>query len=98
MPSSLVTRMHAGLPSRLISGSSAIGPDQIDARHIRPESRRNAHAAVRLLIVFENGDERAPDRQARAVERMDMPRCPALARRTIAGIHAPCLEIAAHRA
>src|SRR3546814_6935654 len=54
-------------------------------------------AAVGLLIIFEDCDERAPDREARAVERVDE----LVALRALAAearVHAPCLEIAAVRA
>src|SRR3546814_16797316 len=53
--------------------------------------------ALPILIIFEDCDERAPDREARAVERVDE----LVALRALAAearVHAPCLEIAAVRA
>src|SRR5690606_40966378 len=50
-------------------------------------------AAIRLLVVFEDGDERADDRQTGAVERVDEARTAAI-RRTIADVRAARLKIA----
>ena len=41
------------------------------AVHERTERVRDHHRPVGLLIVLENGDERAADRQPGAVERVD---------------------------
>src|SRR5262249_38311504 len=68
-----------------------------EAAHVGAQHLGNDHRAVRLLVVLEHGDERASDREAGAVERVHEARVLA-ALRLVAGIHAPRLEVAAHRA
>ena len=67
------------------------------AAHIGPQRVGDGHGAVRVLVVFEHGDERAADRNARAIERMDEARVLCVGR-LAARIHPTRLEIAADRA
>src|SRR5215213_10794041 len=87
MPSSLVQRMRM----------SDLTFDAGHPAHVGLENRWNRDAAVLVLIVLQNGHERAADREAGAVERVHEARL-LLSRRTVAGIHAARLEIRADRA
>src|SRR5687768_12052984 len=95
MPSSLVTRMVIGLPSRLVSVPSAIGSYQFKTAHVRLQNRRNAHAAVGLLIILQNGDQRAPHGKTGTIERVNIAWGLGIARGPVARLHAPGLEVAA---
>src|SRR4051795_8873802 len=64
--------------------------------HISLQHIRHRDAAALLLIGLHHGDQRAADRDARAVERMHEVRRAPLG--TVARIHAPRLEVAAVRA
>src|SRR3990167_9563158 len=46
--------------------------------HIGSQRLRNTHAPIRLLILLEDGDHRAPYRQARSVERVYVAEFPVL--------------------
>src|SRR5215212_10931359 len=87
MPSSLVQRMRM----------SGLTLDAGHPAHIRLENGWDRDAAVLVLIVLQNGDKRAADREAGAVERVHEARL-LFAGRAIAGIHAARLEIRADRA
>src|SRR5579871_2001706 len=87
MPSSLVTRMRIDSIALL---------DHRDAAHVGLERVRHRDRAVALLIGLHHGDERAADRDARAVERVHGANAAVLA--TVTRVHAARLEIAAHRA
>src|SRR5579864_3947780 len=90
MPSSLQTRMRAWARSM----RSAIGPQNLQPAEIGPKRGRNNDRSVRLLIILEHCDERAPDGETRAVERVDKPGAlPFLGPE--ARIHSPRLELAA---
>src|SRR5687767_10480712 len=97
IPSSLVTRMVIGLPSRLPRGSSAIGSDMVEAPHIGAQRMRDAHAAIGLLVVLENGDHRAADGEGRSIEGVNIAGAARFGGWAIARLHAPRLEIAADR-
>ncbi len=45
-------------------------PDARDAAHVRHEHVGDAHAAVSLLVVLDDGDHRPAHREPRAVERV----------------------------
>src|SRR5688572_2729582 len=93
MPSSLETRMRA--LDRSLSGTLAICfCDSFKAVHVRAQHCGNGDRSILLLIVFEDGDQRAPDRKAGAIERVDEART-LLARLAAARLHAPRLELAA---
>src|SRR3546814_16252315 len=62
--------------------------------HIGSQSFRDGHAAIRLLIIFQHGHQRASDRQARAIQCMEEARI-LLPFRPVAGVHAPGLKVAA---
>src|SRR5690349_10974814 len=89
MPSSLVTRMRAAARS---SGPLSM-LDHRQAAHMGPERRRDDDRAVGLLIVLEQRHQGAADGQRRAIERMHVA-CSLLARRPVAGLHAPGVKIA----
>src|SRR5215468_6076524 len=89
MPSSLVTRM------RIVTRSC--GPlDGLEPAHVALQRVRHRDRAALLLVGFHDRDESAPDRDARAVERVDEPHLAVLAAE--ARVHAPRLEVAADRA
>ena len=67
------------------------------AAHIGLQHVGDADGAVRLLIILQDGDQRAADGDARAVQRMDEAGVLG-ALRAVARIHAAGLEVAAHRA
>src|SRR6185437_15545580 len=96
MPSSLQMRMRArarSMPGGLRAGST-IALQDFETAEIGPERCGKNDRAVGLLVIFEHGDERAPNSEARAVERVDEAR--ALARLgPEARIHAPRLILAA---
>ena len=48
------------------------GRRDFDAAHVGTEHFRNRHAAVGVLIVFKHRDERAADREAGAVQGVDI--------------------------
>src|ERR1700722_10962203 len=87
MPSSLVTRMRM-----LDSGL----PDRLHAAHVRHQRVRHRDRPVTLLVGLHHGDQRAADRDARAVQ------CVHVANAAVLGaharVHAARLELAAHRA
>src|SRR6516165_4749168 len=59
--------------------------------HPRREYRGHLHRAIPLLVVLEHGDQRAPDREPRAIEGVD--RLGLAAHRVApARLHAPRLE------
>src|SRR3954469_11834739 len=62
--------------------------------HIGLQHIRDSDAAIGLLVVFQNGDQGAPHRQAGPVQGMQRPLHLALGI-AIARVHAPRLEIAA---
>src|SRR3546814_4943386 len=87
-------RAFAGAQSLLSTNGvlSQVRLQPRDPAHIGMERFGDVDAAVGLLIIFEDCDERAPDREARAVERVDE----LVALRALAAearVHAPCLEI-----
>src|SRR4051812_13178478 len=61
---------HGSVGSNPTPSASSAGGDALDAAQIRPQRRGNHHRAVRLLVVLEDGDQRAPDGEAGAVERV----------------------------
>src|SRR5215831_9168405 len=87
MPSSLVTRMRmAGL--RPLDG--------LEAAHVALQHVWNCDRAALLLIGLQHSNERAADRDARAVQRMDVAHLAIL--RPVARVHAAGLKLAADRA
>src|SRR5215475_10811085 len=88
MPSSLVTRMRISRRSAPL--------DRLEAAHVASQHLGHRDRAVLLLIGLQHRDQRATDRNARAVEGMDMPHLAVLAAK--ARIHPPGLEVAADRA
>src|SRR5690348_11854264 len=96
MPSSLETRMRAS--DKFFSGALGICfGDSFQAVHVRTQRCGNGDRSILLLIVLEDGDQGAPDREARAVQRVNEARA-LLARLAPARLHAPRLELAAVRA
>src|SRR3546814_15659706 len=51
--------------------ANGLGGQAGNPAHIGQQRRRNIDAAVGLLVVFEDRHQRSPDREPRAVERMD---------------------------
>ena len=45
--------------------------DLLEAAHVGPQHVRNGDAAILVLIVLHDGDQRAADGDARTVQRMD---------------------------
>src|ERR1700761_3346262 len=68
IPSSLLTRMRARERS---IGLGIRGSDALETGHIGAQHFGNDDRAVGLLIVLQHRDQGAPDRQARAVQRME---------------------------
>src|SRR5690606_34547501 len=66
--------------------------DHFHAAHVGPQHFGNYDAAVRLLVVLQDGDERADDRQPGAVECVDEARA-ATIRWAIADVRAARLEV-----
>src|SRR3546814_3607569 len=66
-------RAFAGAQSLLSTNGvlSQVRLQPRDPAHMGMERFGDVDAAVGLLIIFEDCDERAPDREARAVERVD---------------------------
>ena len=67
MPSSLVTRMRMVRPAVSM---------RVEPAHVGLQRFRHRDAAVLVLVVLHHRDQRAADRDARAVERVDEARCP----------------------
>src|SRR3989344_5420045 len=85
-PSPNGCRIKSGMTNRLNRGGE-LG----QSAHIGQQRRRNVDAAVGLLIIFEDRDERPSDRKARPVQRMDE----RIALHILAAetrVHAACLE------
>src|SRR5262245_18614705 len=96
MPSSLETRMRAS--DRFLSGTLGICfGDSFKAVHVGTQRGGNGDRSILLLIVLEDGDQGAPDREARAVQGVHEARA-LLARLAAARLNAPRLELAAIRA
>src|SRR5260221_11861763 len=91
MPSSLVMRMRAAARS---IGRSNIAANDLQPAHIRPQHIRYQDGAVALLIVLDHRDQRAPDRQSGAVERMNEAGA-LLSLRPDTRLHAARLDVAA---
>ena len=92
MPSSLLTRMRGALMVTLGRGHQALAPVQVGAQRLGHD-----HAAVLLLVVLEDRDQRPADGEAGAVEGVDE----AGLLRVLgpaAGVHPAGLEVAAVRA
>ena len=70
---------------------------RVEAAHVGLERRRDRDAAVLVLVVLQDRDERAADRDAGAVEGVDEARALAVLR-PVARVHAPRLEVGADRA
>src|SRR5580693_8597961 len=97
-PSSLVTRMRALASSMRPSAKGfAMGYDDLLASHIGLQYWRQRHGAVVPLEVLEDRDERAPNRQTRAIEGVNRRSSSSLGR-TVARLHAQGLERPAIRA
>src|SRR3954468_21893426 len=64
--------------------------DHLDAAHVGLERRRHIDAAVGALVILHDRDQRAPDCEARAVQRVDKLRLALVV--TEARLHAPRLE------
>ncbi len=47
------------------------GTDDIHSAHPRTQDFRNFYGPIRLLVIFEHGDQGARHAQSRAVQRMD---------------------------
>lgn len=62
------------------------------AAHVGSQHLWYNHRAIGLLIIFQNGNDNARQRQARSIERMDKFRAFAFSR-AIADIGAPRLEV-----
>src|SRR5262249_54491195 len=71
--------------------------DPLHPAHVGLQRRGERDRAVLRLVFPRDRDQRAPDRQSRAVERVHEARILA-ALRPVARIHAPRLEVTAHRA
>src|SRR5438128_12641442 len=84
MPSSLVSRMRMN--------SFRFDPDETS--HVRAQHFRNGYAAALVLIVFDDGNERATDGGARSVEGVDETVAVAVLV-VVAGLHVPPLELPA---
>src|SRR5512145_1898417 len=93
-PSSLVTRMRDLARS---SGALNIRHDGLEPAHVRPQRLWHLDRAVGPLAILHDGDQRPPDGQPGAVERVDEMR-PLLTRLAEARVHAPRLEVATIRA
>src|SRR5215470_17651586 len=79
-------------------GSPSLRPlDGLQAAHIALQHVRHRDRAALLLVGLHHRDERAPDGDAGAVERVDVAVLTAVLG-TVARIHAPRLELAAERA
>src|SRR5579885_664179 len=91
MPSSLVRRIRAWPRS---IGRSNIAADHLEPAHVRLERVGHRNRAVTLLIVLEYRNQRAPDREPGAVERVHEPR-PLPFRGPEPRLHAARLEVAA---
>src|SRR5579883_1079432 len=91
MPSSFEIRMRAEPRS---IGRSNIAADHLHPSHIGPQRLGHGNGAVLPLIIFEDGDQRAPDSEPRSVERVHEAR-PLPVLRPEARLHAPRLEVAA---
>src|SRR5262249_24209270 len=96
MPSSLETRMRA-FDSSLSAALGICLCDSFQAVHVRSQHRGNGDRSILLLVVFQDCDQGAPDREAGAVQRVNKARA-LLARLAPAGLHAPRLELATIRA
>src|SRR3954470_21100873 len=99
MPSSLVTRMRVRARSLSFTLPRSLGGTGDDRRpaHVGPQRLRHGHRAVLVLIVLQDRDQGAADREARAVQRMHEARALALLGAE-ARVHAPRLVLAAVRA
>src|SRR5579875_299968 len=93
MPSSFETRMRA---RRRSSGKSNATGDDLDSAHVGLERVGQRDRAVGPLIVFHHRDQRAADREAGAVERVDEA-CSLSAFGLESRVHAALLVIAAIR-
>src|ERR1051326_4418889 len=71
--------------------------DPVEAAHIRPQRLGDEHRTVRLLIILQDRDKRAPNRKPGAVQRVYETGV-LFALRSIACVHAAGLEVAAIRA
>src|SRR5947208_444019 len=89
MPSSLVIKMRIGAASSFC--------DPYNAVHIDAQYLRHRDGTIAVLVIFEHRDERAPDGNARTIQRVNEPRV-LRALRPVTRIHSPRLEIAANRA
>src|SRR5579875_3093041 len=92
-PSSFETRMRA---RRRSSGKSNATGDDLDSAHVGLERVGQRDRAVGPLIVFHHRDQRAADREAGAVERVDEA-CSLSAFGLETRVHAARLVIAAIR-
>src|SRR6185312_21974 len=101
MPSSLVTRMRARARSLIFTSAFSLGTagDRGQPAHVGPQRLRDRHRAVLVLVVLQDRDQRAADREARAVQRVHEARAPLPTIRALLGpvtrIHAPQLVVAA---
>src|SRR6185437_11451828 len=101
MPSSLVTRMRARARSLIFTSAFSFGRagNRREPAHVGTQRLGNRHRAVLVLVVLQDRDQRAADREARAVQRVHEARAPLPAIRALLGpitrIHAARLVIAA---
>src|ERR1700761_1165435 len=95
MLSSFEIRMRAPARSR---GGLSIGLQDLQPAHIGAQLLRDDDVAVRQLVILQHRDQRAADRKARAVQRMDDFRGTFGTARPGAGLHPAALEVAAVRA
>src|SRR4051812_40244318 len=77
-------------PGPTITALSARHGDGGDAVHVAAQHLRDQDRAVGLLVVLHHRDQRAADRDAGAVQRVDMGDLAVGV--TEAGVHPPCLE------
>src|SRR6516164_4088879 len=102
MPSSLVTRMRAlamspGFTERPSLGGLRRAGNGREPTHVRAQRLGDGHGAILVLVILKNGNQRAADGEAGAVQGVHEARALALIG-TIARVHAPGLEVAAVRA
>src|SRR5689334_22187060 len=76
MPSSLVTRMRLRAISSGVTGRGSLAlagcrrRQRREPSHVGPQRLGNRHRAVLVLVVLQHRDQRAADREARAVQRV----------------------------
>src|SRR5690242_971664 len=75
----------------------SVSPDAFDATHIRPQYLRDQYRPIGLLMVLHHRNQRTPQRDAGAIQRVQISNGLAIGG-TKPRVHAPCLEVTAVRA